>query len=143
MCVRPRACVPARVCPCVCARGMSLSLYKGITGITGGGSFISRPEITAGEPPQSHAVRLLHCIGAIDGICCLAAARPSETTPYRTTYTKTQINTHMAVASLVALLQHGTGRSCLASDILMLEQDILKHWPMNLLNNIIHKVTRR
>lgn len=74
VCVCTRAWASARGCPRMCAPGMSLSLYKGITGITGGRSFISRPETTAGQPLQSHAIRLLHCIGTIDGICCLAAA---------------------------------------------------------------------
>lgn len=78
VCVCTRALASARGCPRMCAPGMSLPLYKGITGITGGRSFISRPETTAGQPLQSHAIRLLHCIGTIDGICCLAAACPYE-----------------------------------------------------------------
>lgn len=33
----------------------------------------------AGQSLQNYAIRLLHGIGSIDGICCLAAACPAET----------------------------------------------------------------
>lgn len=90
----------------VCMHRMKFSNYKGITGITWGGRVIPRLEIMDGQPPtsyQSQAIRLLQGIGAIDGICCLAASCPSKTPPNHTAYINTQTNSQLSLVHVFIL----------------------------------------
>lgn len=125
------------ICPCICGpmhadTAGNYSTYKGITEITWGRGVISRPEIMDGQPstfPQSKAIRLLRCIGAINGICCLAASCPSETPPNHTAYIYTQIHAQLSLA-----------HACLHSQLLPSEFTIYSqagNFNPKIINNLI------
>lgn len=104
----PSLCMP--MCVHVCLSVYAHAGAHGISEITAGRRFIYRP-------------RIVQCIGSSDRICFLeATVHVHRRPPKQTAYINTQINTHLALTSLV---DHNVEQGITTSPQVFL---ILVHW---------------